>query len=418
MGDRRLAWVPGALTLLLFAFAANFAFAQEPTTRTEEILQARRDKAARLWPERESPLVDEANRLLERGFYEGIASGQGANGLQLLLGGMRQGQGQSFGLGYRRGDLWQERLSMSGSARGTFQWAYMLDFEMSLMSLTTNRRYMTLYAKYENSPQMDYYGEGPFSSQDDRTSYRLEDVGVDLAAGVVLSRGFDVGGTVGWYGAHTRPGTRSGFPSTGEVFDPSGLEDDTSFLRWRVFAQYDTRDVRSGARSGGLYRASFRRYYDRELEKYSFSQLEFGAQHSFPYFNKSRVVAVRVYSLLSFEDDGQQVPFYLQPKLGGNDDLRGFARYRFYDDHMIFANLEHRWHAFSGLDMALFVDAGKVIPKKEDITFGDLRWSGGIGFRYKIEGNVFLRTDFAYGSEGFRAIATFSDIFQQRWYAQ
>ena len=416
MSEWRRARAWRALTFVLLSFAASSAFAQEPTSRAEQIRQARRDKSARLWPERESPLVDEANRLLERGFYEGIESGQGANGWQVLLGGMRSGQGQTFGVGYRRSDLWQERVGMRGTARGTFHKASMLDFELDLKGISTSRSFANFYVKYENSPQMDFYGEGPFSSKDDRTSYRLEDLGVDLNIGVTPFRGLDIGLSGGWYRAHTGPGTRSGFPSTEEIFEPPGLGDDTSFLRWRVFAKYDHRDVRSGANSGGLYVASLRQYNDQELGRYSFRQAEFSAQYHIPYFNKTRVVALRVTSFFSFENEGQQVPFYLQPKLGGNDDLRGYQRYRFYDDHMIFVNVEHRWYSFTGLDMALFVDAGKVIPRRSDVDFNDLKYSGGIGFRYRIEGNVFMRIDFAFGPEGFRWMWTFNDIFRLRWF--
>ena len=82
---------------------------------------------------------------------------------------------------------------------------------------------------------------------------------------------------------------------------------------------------------------------------------------------------------------------------------------------MIYVNLEHRWHAFTGLDMATFIDAGKVIPGKADIDFGELRYGGGIGFRFKIRGGVFMRIDFAVGSEGFRWMWTFNDIFKFRW---
>jgi len=55
-------------------------------------------------------MVDRVNSLAERGFREGLDSGHGVNGPQLVLGGMRPGQGFSAGLGYRRSDLWQERL--------------------------------------------------------------------------------------------------------------------------------------------------------------------------------------------------------------------------------------------------------------------------------------------------------------------
>ena len=55
---------------------------------------------------------------------------------------------------------------------------------------------------------------------------------------------------------------------------------------------------------------------------------------------------------------GNLVPFYLQPTLGGSDDLRGYRSFRFYDNNSVVLNGEYRWEVFSGLDMALFVDAG------------------------------------------------------------
>ncbi len=388
------------------------------TTRTEQIQQTRQDKIARLWPERESPLVDAVNKLVERGLYEGIESGKGSSGWQVLFGGMRSGQGQTFGFGYRRSDMWRDTTGMRASARGTMKQAYMLDYELDFKSLTTERSFVNLYAKYENSPQMAYYGPGPDSSEDDRSSYRLEDLSIDLHGGAELFRGFHLGLTGGWLTVHTGPGSRSGFPSTEEIFDPEavpGLMRDTDFLRFGAFIQYDHRDIPSGAKRGGLYAARFRQYDDQDLKQFSFRQAEFVAEHYFPYYNGMRVVAVRVATVLSFESEGQQVPFYLQPRLGGNDDLRSFARYRFYDDHMIYANLEHRWHAFTGLDMAVFIDAGKVIPSKADVDFGELRYGGGIGFRFKIRGGVFMRIDFAVGSEGFRWMWTFNDIFKFRW---
>ena len=69
--------------------------AQAQTIRAEEIDQARRDKQARLWPESESPLVRQANGLVERGFREGVEDGYGANGPQVVLGGMRSGHGMT-----------------------------------------------------------------------------------------------------------------------------------------------------------------------------------------------------------------------------------------------------------------------------------------------------------------------------------
>ncbi len=102
----RTARVAITLAGLLFATAA---FAQEPgteapRTRAEAIEDERADKVAELWPERQSPMVNRVNGLVERGFKEGLDSGRGVNGPQIVLGGMRPGQGFTAGLGYRQSD--------------------------------------------------------------------------------------------------------------------------------------------------------------------------------------------------------------------------------------------------------------------------------------------------------------------------
>jgi len=119
--------------------------------------------------------------------------------------------------------------------------------------------------------------------------------------------------------------------------------------------------------------------------------------------------------VLSFSENDEAVPIYFQPTLGGNDDLRGYARYRFTDNHALFASVEHRWYVFSGLDMAVFADAGKVRKYKGQINFADLRYSAGIGFRAKFKDSTIMRIDFARGREGFRAMWTFSDIFNVKY---
>jgi outer membrane protein assembly factor BamA len=411
----------GLLVLLavLFTSAAGSVSAQVKT-RTEEIEEARRERRARLWPERESPLVGQVNKLVERGLLEGASSGKGANGAQLVLGGMRSGQGMSIGVGYRRTDIWRNRIGYRGTARGTFQLAYMLDYELDFQELRTERTFVNIYSKLESSPQMDYYGQGQDSEESNRTSYLLDDISLDLNVGYEIFNEFNLGATAGLYSAITGSGKRSGVPSTEEIFNPintPGLGEETDYFRWGAFATYDYRDIPGGPRSGGFYGVRFRRYSDEQKAEFSFEQLELQLQQFVPYFNKTRVVAVRVFTLLSFTDLGERVPFYLQAKLGGNETLRGFARYRFYDNNMIVASVEHRWHAFAGLDMALFVDAGKVTRKKEDIDFSDLDYSAGIGFRFKLRDAVVMRIDFAGSREGFRFMWTFSDIFKVRWHS-
>jgi len=329
----------------------------QPKTRTEEIEHERREKLAVLWPERESPLVDTVNRMVERGLLDGARSGEGKNGWQLIMGGMRPGQGAAFGLGYRRSDLFRDLIGVRGTARGSFQEAFMFDFEVDLQKMRSKKSYLDFYMKYENSPQMDYYGAGFDSDKNDRTSYRLEDTGLDFRGGIEVLPNFVLGGNVGGLFVHTGRGTRSDVPSTEEVFESvPGLNEDTAFGRWGGDIFYDYLDRRNGPRSGGFYAVRFDSYHELDLEKFSFRQWQFEARQFIPYFNKSRVIAFRIRSTLSFPREGQQIPFYRQPRLGGNDSIRGFNLYRYYDDHSLLMTVEHRWHSFSGLDMALFLE--------------------------------------------------------------
>jgi outer membrane protein assembly factor BamA len=418
-GDGTLRWRGRGLSVALgICLAAPAAAQTEPLTRADVIRQERQEKVAVLWPERESPMVKQVNGLIERGFREGLDSGQGSDGPQIVLGGMRSGQGFSLGLGYRRRNLWQDRLSYRATVRGTLNLAYLFDFELDFKGLRSERSFVTWYSKFESSPQLDYYGEGNGSNESDRTSYLLDDFTSDVNAGFEPLRFLRLGVTAGFIATHNGPGNRGGVPSTGEVFDPTtapGLGDDPQFARWGTFVIFDNRDARSGPRSGGLYGARFRQFTDLDYEKYSFRQAQFEAQHYLPYFNRTRVIAMRAAMVLSFPGPGQVVPFYLQPTIGGNDNLRGFPRYRYYDDHSVFFSVEHRWHGFTHLDTAVFLDAGKVIDRKADVDLANLKVSAGIGFRVRIADAVVTRIDFAAGREGFRVMWTFSDIYRVRW---
>ena len=137
----------------------------------------------------------------------------------------------------------------------------------------------------------------------------------------------------------------------------------------------------------------FRQYFDRTLNKYDFRQAEFEFQQYIPYFNRTRVIAFRAAATISWRGEDKQVPVFFMPTVGGNDDLRSFARYRYYDSHAVFLSAEHRWYVFRGLDMAVFADAGKVIPRKADLDFSDLELSWGVGFRTRLHDQVIMRTD-------------------------
>ncbi len=136
------------------------------------------------------------------------------------------------------------------------------------------------------------------------------------------------------------------------------------------------------------------------------------AQQFLPIFDKKRVIALRVQLLTTTATDGQEVPFYFRPTLGGSTSLRNVADFRFRDRNVLATTIEYRWEAFSGLDMALFSDFGSVAGRVSDLDLGQIDAAYGIGLRFNTYKAVFLRLDVAAGSDdGIRTFLKFSKVF-------
>ena len=111
-----------------------------------------------------------------------------------------------------------------------------------------------------------------------------------------------------------------------------------------------------------------------------------------------RVIATRLFVSTSDVGPGEVMPFYAMPTLGGNDTLRGFREYRFRGPHAMLAQAEYRWEIWSGLDGALFYDAGKVTNSRADLSFKDLENDYGFGFRFNTDDAIIFRVDAGFGS--------------------
>jgi outer membrane protein assembly factor BamA len=103
----------------------------------------------------------------------------------------------------------------------------------------------------------------------------------------------------------------------------------------------------------------------------------------------------------------------LQPSLGAADDLRGFRPFRFYGNNNFVMNAEWRWEILSGVDGALFVDAGKVFDRTGQLNFSRLEksYGGGIRFRAPMTGALVMRVDVAASREGVQFWFVFNDVF-------
>ncbi len=390
---------------------APCCFAQV-NSRAEEIEQARRVKSQQLEPEKltgaEKTLQEiKHNDLIER--ITGQISGWG-----IRFGGLVSGSGFALGPDYTRRGLLNGNVDFKALAVASWRKYEKAEIGISMPRLANDRLFLNLGTVYRNYPSINYYGPGPGSKKTGRSDFRLEDTSLNANAGVRPIEHLRLGVDGGYMLINVGPGRDDRFARTQDIYSPAttpGLDRQANYLQGGPFIQFDYRDRPGGPRRGGNYIAKYSYYWDRKFGNYSFRTLDLEAQQYIPCFNERRVIALRAKSVLTDTNPGQVVPFYMQPVAGGSETLRGFRPFRFYDNNLIVANAEYRWEVFSGLDMALFYDTGKVFPRWHDWNFRHLEEDYGFGFRFNVRDNVFMRVDFGFSREGFQAWVKVNNVF-------
>lgn len=378
------------LLLVLAAGAVTPAVAQtpEPTTRAEVLRQEREKKQQALRPNRPDGLQramdyaeDRAMFLLSReGFYPKIGT-------------LTTGSGFAFGLGYRDRDLYAHRGVVEVWAAGTPKKYWATQARLAFPDLLDGRLLVETTANLREYPEEWFFGLGPNSPRRNETKYwfRMSEVGGN--GSVRVAPVVSVGAGASWFAPETAAG-------------------ELDYLRSTGFVEVDYREPKYGRR-GGWYRLNFSHYSDRNAGALSFNRTDIDVRQFFGFLADRRVIAVRGWvSTTVAADDSIGIPFYLMPTLGGNDTLRGFRNYRFRAPHAILFQAEYRWEIWSGLDAAIFYDAGKVAMRRGDLNFKDLEKDYGFGFRFNTSESVILRVDAAFGSpDGKHLHVVFGGVF-------
>ncbi len=268
--------------------------------------------------------------------------------------------------------------------------------------------------RYYEFPQEDFFGLGPFSQEEDRTSFLLESTEVGSDLWWEPTGGLRVGGSLSYLNPRIGSGTDTRFLSTEQGFDAAtlpGFQAQPNFRRLDGWVDYDGRDNPSHPRAGGFYQIRFSEFQELDLNAFDFQRVDVDLQHYLPFSQKSRVLVLRANAVLTYADAGHEVPFYYQPTLGGKQTLRGFREFRFRDRNSLLFTAEYRWEAWWALDPALFVDAGKVASRRSDLDLRDLEVSYGVGLRFHSTNTFIVRLDLAKSREGFIPFLRFDHVF-------
>jgi hypothetical protein len=365
----------GYVALLLALVAAPVAGqTSEPTTRAEALRQQRAEKQRQLEPNRPDALQramdfaeDRALHLLNRdGWYPKIGS-------------LTTGSGFALGVGYRDRDVFAHQGVIELWGAATFKKYWAMQARLALPELGNGRFMAEGIVNLRDYPSESFYGLGPDSQRENEIEFGLRLREFGGRAGVRLAPPILVG-------------------AGASLFGPRAEDRQVNYIHSRAFVEVDYREP-SYARRGGWYRLDFSQYHDLDSGIFSFDRFDLDARQFIGFFAERRVLALRGYVSTSNASEGSLgMPFYLMPTLGGNDSLRGFRNYRFRGPHAMLVQAEYRFEVWSGLDAALFYDAGKVALQRSDLSFKDLEDDYGFGFRFNTSQGVVLRVDAAFGS--------------------
>jgi len=125
----------------------------------------------------------------------------------------------------------------------------------------------------------------------------------------------------------------------------------------------------------------------------------------FPSESKRAILVIRANLQATL---GDQVPFFEQSSLGGQNNLRGYGVDRYIDKNLVAASIEERIHigrtkiagVTADFEFAPFLDTGQVFNSYKDVSFKDYRMTPGMGFRGIVRPNVVGRIDYGFSKEG------------------
>jgi hypothetical protein len=389
------------------------AFAQSsaapPETRAEVLQRAREDKRQSATPY-EPNALERGMRLAEDRLTPLLAA---PDCFHLKLGSLTTGSGFAYGAGYRNRRLFDREGAITAWAAGSLKRYRAVEGRFDLPDLADGRLSFGTYARHNNYPQEDFFGVGPQARRGDHSNYRFRNTLAGARAAVKPAPIATFGGGIEYLRPVVETGGNKALPTIGSLFDDTsapGLAGATNFVRTSAFLDIDYRQPRN-ARKGGWYRLEASRF-NEQSDAFTFSRFDADLRQYASILAERRVLAVRLFVSTSEPATGALVPFYFMPSLGGHDSLRGFRDYRFRGPHAILTQTEYRFEIWSGLDAALFYDAGKVALRRADLNFKNLEDAYGFGFRFNTDNGTVLRIDAGFGSsDGKHLYIVFGDVF-------
>jgi len=251
-----------------------------------------------------------------------------------------------------------------------------------------------------------FFGLGEATSESAQTNYTAREGRVNWRFGVHVNEVTQISVSQRFRQVSLQQGATD-LPFTGDEFPTVvGVQGETLIFGNRATFHYDTRNNLISPTDGMAVTAYAEVNQNiRNGDHPVYSRYEIEVKKLFPSESKRAILIVRADLQATI---GDQVPFFEQSSLGGQNNLRGYGVDRFIDKNLIAWSIEERIHlmrtkvagATADFEVAPFLDTGQVFNDYKDVTFHNYRMTPGIGFRGIVRPNVVGRVDYGYSKEG------------------
>jgi len=273
-------------------------------------------------------------------------------------------------------------------------------------AFSQGRYSLNFAASFFKNATSRFFGLGQATSESGETNYTDREARVNWRFGVHVNEVTQISVGQRFRQVSLQRGATD-LPFTGDQF-PSvdGVQGETLILGHRATFHYDTRNNLVSPTDGMAVTAYAEVNQNiRNGDHPVYSRYELEAKKLFPSESKRAILIMRADLQATI---GDQVPFFEQSSLGGQNNLRGYGVDRFIDKHLVAWSVEERIHmartkvagVTADFEIAPFLDTGQVFTNYKDVNFKDYRMTPGIGFRGIVKPNVVGRVDYGYSREG------------------
>jgi Omp85 superfamily domain len=258
------------------------------------------------------------------------------------------------------------------------------------------------------NPFRRLFGIGNQTSESNDSSYTSGETLVELTAGINVNENVRLMWTEHYHDISIDAGIVKSLPQAQVQYSQLPGMDGATIVGHKLTARYDTRDKQLISTRGTYVNLSVE--WNQNLQHSGASpwvRTTLDARHLLPHYDDKLVFVARFFTD-TVNGHTQGIPFYERPTLGGETTLRGFGQSRFIDDTALLFNFEERipvtqvkaFDYLIDLEVAPFLDIGRVMSGFSIRDFQDFQVNPGTGLRILARPHVVGRLDVAYGRDG------------------